>query len=421
MKLYQTIKEKMGARTLKSGFWLYCAQIFNLICPMISLPYITRVLGPNQYGFFSISLNIITYLQVAVEYGFLMSATRELANNDKGDINKLYSTVFFARIFLLVVSLMVLGVYIILISDNTLQIYCSLILIVGLLDSCLQVNWLFHGKQEMMSPAIVTMICRVVSLISIFCLVKTPNDILLYCFLYAIFPLCGTIACRIIAKYKYKLKIVKVTMREVCGELKTGWYTFTTQMSSKIFSGIGLTFLGVFATPYEAGIYSALQKIPYVITLVWGPIGQAIYPMISQKYHESFDFGVTFVMKVMRYILSFFLFIILLIALLAQPITRLCFGTEYAPYFYWLYPQLIWVFLSIANNFVGVQILLASGHDKEYAQCFYIGIIVNVLINLTLIVLCKGFGASLAPMCSEFLLMLLMLYKIIKIKRGQSK
>ena len=65
--------------SVKNGMWMYLLQLFNTVIPLLTLPYVTRILGRDGYGLFSIALNFVGYLQVVVEYGFGMSATRKVA------------------------------------------------------------------------------------------------------------------------------------------------------------------------------------------------------------------------------------------------------------------------------------------------------------------------------------------------------
>lgn len=413
------IKSLLKAKAARNGIWLYCAQIFNLVCPMLSLPYVTRILGADKYGVFSIALNIITYLQVLVEYGFGMSATRKIAqSDDDSHINRLFSSVLLSRGLLLILSIMISVAYIAFANGDTEENVCIIILSLTLVATTFQLNWLFHGKQDMMYPAILTMVSRMLSLIFTIAFVKAASDIYLYCVIYSVFPLIGNTVSLLFAKKQYKIKLEKVSISNICCELKDGWYVFTTQMSSKVFAGIGVTFLGIFATTFETGVYSTIQKIPYILTLIWSPIGQVIYPMLSQKYDDSFECGLDYVKKMMRFFVSAFFLMCLLIGVFAKPIVYVVFGNEYVPFFYWIYPQLLWAFFGILNNFLGVQILLASGYDKVYARCFYMGVVFNIAINLLLIMRLGGWGASIAPLCSEVFLTVLMLCSILKIKKG---
>ena len=103
----QLFKKFYNSKNAKNGMWLYLLQIFNTIIPLLTLPYVTRVLGQGGYGTFSIALNVIAYLQVLIEYGFEMSATREIAISDKTPekIRKIYSCVIYARLMLFGVTI----------------------------------------------------------------------------------------------------------------------------------------------------------------------------------------------------------------------------------------------------------------------------------------------------------------------------
>ena len=109
------IKAFRNNKLLSNGIWMYSLQFFNLVVPLLTIPYVTRILGTELYGIFSISLNFITYLQVVVEYGFGMSATRKVAVENNNDLNKLFTAVQLGRCILLTFCIVVsyfVGTYI---------------------------------------------------------------------------------------------------------------------------------------------------------------------------------------------------------------------------------------------------------------------------------------------------------------------
>lgn len=77
-----SIKGALKKKVVKNGDWMYLLLIFNTVVPLLTLPYITRIICAKQYGVFSIAINIIGYYQVFVEYGFGMSVTRKGALSD---------------------------------------------------------------------------------------------------------------------------------------------------------------------------------------------------------------------------------------------------------------------------------------------------------------------------------------------------
>ena len=420
-KFIEPIKRLAGKKALHNGIWLYLLQIFNTVIPLITLPYITRILGPSQYGLFSIALNLQGYYQVIVEYGFGMSATRKVAlqENSEKSLRGLYSRVLASRLMLMLPCIVLTIVYTLFNYSQVDQCVCLAILTASMIGYCFQLNWLFQGMQCMRFVSIANIIGRTISVLLIFALVKSNNDLFVYCILYSITPIVVGLVSNVIAWGKFNIRYVRVTIPEVLSELKSGWFVFTTQLSSKVFGAIGLTFLGFFASSYETGIYAAIQKIPTVMLLAWSPISQVLYPISSQRIASSYGDGKAFVRRTRKWVFPPFMFIAFLIAILAKPVIAIAFGDEYADFFYWIYPLLAWVVVSINNNFLGIQTLLASGHDKEYSRCFNISVVFTALSNLGLIYLFHGDGACLAPLLSELVLWVLLIDADRKIAKGQ--
>lgn len=423
MTIRKIVKNLFKKSAIKNGVWLYTLQMFNTVVPLLTLPYITRILGTVQYGIVSIAINIIGYYQVIVEYGFAMSATRKVALSDRStdSLSKTFSTVIFSRLLLLIVCYCLTIIYIIFNKNQVIQCVCLLILMITLLGNCIQLNWLFQGMQQMQYITIVSMVSRTITVVLTFLLVKTTNDLYLYCILYAISPVISGILGLFFAKKCFDLRVVKVSLYDIWEELKNGWYVFTTQLSSKVFGAIGITFLGMFASTEEVGIYSAIQKIPNVLILIWTPITQVLYPISSQKFQQSFITGEKFVKKTKGIFIPFFVIIAIICSLFSKIMVKIAFGDEYAMRFYWIFPMLLWMLVAIYNNFTGIQTLLASGHDREYSNCFQIGVVVTIVMNFTLVYLFKGDGACIAPLLSELILGIMLNFNVKTLRREIKK
>lgn len=418
MNVKDVLSNILKKNYVKNGAWLYLLQIFNTVVPLLTLPYVTRILGAEQYGTFSIAINIIGYYQVIVEYGFSMSATRKVALSEKTEnsLSKIFTTVFFSRVILLMVCVFITGGYVLISKGQLSQCLCLMILMITLLGNCIQLNWLFQGMQQMRYITIVSVISRLITVALTFCLVKEAKDIYLYCLLYAVSPVISGMLGIVFAKKSFRIHLVKITIGDIYEEMKMGWYVFTTQLSSKVFGAIGITFLGVFASNKEVGIYSAIQKIPNIMILAWTPITQVLYPISSQKFHETFEIGEKFVGKTKRIFIPFFVGLTVVTSLMSKEIVGIAFGKEYAERFYWIIPMLLWMNVAIYNNFTGIQTLLAGGYDREYSKCFQIGVMITITINFILVYLFRGDGACIAPLLSELMLGIMLKNEVKKVK-----
>ena len=135
----------LNKKSVKNGLWIYALQIFNTVIPLITLPYITRILGAENYGTFSLQLNLTAYLQVVVEYGFGLSATRQVAlAPPKKSLSKLFTQVMASRIFLFLLSLSAVLIYIAFNNQSTTENVCLFILVFALFAYCFQQNWIFQ-------------------------------------------------------------------------------------------------------------------------------------------------------------------------------------------------------------------------------------------------------------------------------------
>lgn len=409
--MIEKLKRFIHKKAVKNGIWMYVLQFFNMVVPLLTLPYITRVLGASGYGMFSTALNIVGYLQVVVEYGFGMSATRKVAINGRKNLNITYTCVLLGRMLLLVICAFISAIYIMFKLQDHVFCYSFLILFICLLGVCVQMNWVFQGMQDMKFISIVNIIARSISTALIFMFVRTSNDLYIYCLLYSVSPFLSGFIGLFLARKKYNLHFTHISFSDVINELKDGFYIFTTQLSGKVFGAIGVTFLSIFASSSVVGVFSAIQKIPNIMILLWTPIDQVIYPITSQYFRNGFTEGQKFIHNVRKKILPLFIMLAGIIGLFSKLIVNVLYGTEYVSFYYWLLPLLFWLVISIDNNFWGVQNLLGSGHDKEYGEAFQIGVIATILFNFIFIWFWGGIGAAFAPVASELLLNILLRYK----------
>ena len=409
------LRKLIKSKLFKNTTWLMALQIFNTIAPMITLPYITRVLGTQAYGQFSTALNWIGYFQVIVEFGFGLTGTRKVAMaKDKNAISKIYSNIILARIILAFATLILMLVIAIITKIPVSMLICLFLLYIMIIGAVFQQTWLFQGMQEMRQITIVNIISRSISVILTFFMVRTADDLYMYCVLYSInYLLTGLIGVAIVHK-KYKIKFVFNGIRAVKDEIKDAWYLFTSSAMTKIFSGFGVTVLSIISTDSEVGIYSAILKIPTLCILCYSPISQSLYPYISKKIAENHSKEYKKVKIIALPIIALFTVGAIIIIIVRKSLISMLFGAEYATHSELIIPLSIWMVLSIINNLLGIQILVASGHSKEYSKAFQIGVAAMIILNIIFGKIWHTLGIAVAAMISEAVLTMALVYNIKK-------
>lgn len=411
----------LQSKVAKNGFWMVLLQGFNTIIPLLTLPYITRILSTSAYGEFSIALNWVGYFQVVVEYGFgLTGARRAATHKDKEDLDKVHSSIICARLVLLIVCAIVFVIVIAATKVEQTQIVCMLILFLMVFAIVFQQNWFFQGIAEMKNITIINVISRTISVVLIFLLVKQPSDLYLYCFLYISNFLISSLFGCLVVWLKYGVKFSFSNFRVIKHEIIDGWPLFVSSAMTKIFGSIGITILGVISTKDAVGVYSAINKIPYVLTLLFAAIAQAIYPFMCNSFEVSFNNGLKNVRKYAIPVFSFFALGGLVIMVANNLIVRIAFGTEYAGSSTLLIPFVIWVLFGIINNFLGIQTLVASGHQKEYSTAFTISVMLMLGLMFVLGKMFGAYGIAYASMISEMTLSAILFFFIRKVRGKES-
>ena len=352
------IKKIVNNSVVYNGLWLMILQGVNTILPMITIPYITRILGAEGYGIFSAAQNWIFYLQVIVEYGFGLGGARKVAlikDDDTEEISEIFSEILNARIILCILSFILMCTISAIANISIDRFICQIILYAMIIGSMLQLIWLFQGKENMKPITIINIISRIISVLLIFIFVKNKSDIYAYTFFYSI---------------TYIITIV--------------------------------------SSNYYIGVYSAIYKIPYILVMAFSPISQALYPNISKKYKSSFNEGVKFVEKITLPIVALFTIISIVIILLKDIIVKIAFGSEYVLYSSIIFFLLIQTIFAIYNNFLGVQTLVASGNQKNYSRAFSRAAIFMGSIYLLVFILFDGekalYAVSIGSAISESIL-----------------
>ncbi|MBE6533648.1 MAG: flippase [Ruminococcaceae bacterium] len=407
------IKKILKSKVFSNGVYLYILQMFNTIIPLLTLPYITYILGDSQYGVFSKILNYVTYFQAVVEYGFTLAGARKISLcNTEEERNKIFSSITYSKILLAAVSALGITVLSFTIAKTSEQMLCMLILALLLVAEMFMQTYLLQGMQYMRPIMLVSVISRTLSTIGIFIFVKDENDLLLYSILYVSTNLITALLGTVIVVKKFKIRFVRLNFTDIKESLKDGWPLFTTSFASKVCSGFAITALGFFCTDAIIGGYSAVQKIPYILVMMFAPIGQAIYPFVCRLYADDLNKGVKMLKKIALVVLGVCFVGVLMLIVLRKWLVG--FLGDYERYADLIIPLACWLFLSITNNFLGIQTLVARGYQKQYSRCFLISIVILIVLNLAFGYLFGAMGVAFATMLGELSLTVGCLIVIIK-------
>lgn len=388
-------------------------QILILILPLVTTPYISRVLGAENIGIYSYTLSIVTYFILFGSLGVALYGQREIAYYQKD--KKKYSRIFWEIVILRTITMMISLVlfYFIFVNGNQYQTYYK-ILILELIGNCIDISWFFQGLEEFKKTVIRNMIIKLISVISIFTFVKSQNDLRIYFWIYVLSTTIGNASLWLyLPKFLTKVKIKELHLFR---HLKPTLGLFVPQIAVQVYTVLDRTMIGAIITDKsEVGFYDQSQKIIKLLMTIITSLGTVMLPRIANTFASDEKEKINEYMKKsfsMVFLLAFpMVFGIISVSRAFVPIF---FGAGYdkvATLMNIISPIILFIGLS---NVTGTQYLLPTKRQREYTISVIVGAITNIVMNACLIWKFGAIGASIGTVIAEFTVTIVQLYFVRK-------
>jgi PST family polysaccharide transporter len=272
----------------KNALCLYSIQIAKYVLPLVSVPYLVRVLGPEKLGLVAFGQGLMSYLGILVGWGFGWSATRKIAvlRDDPPSLKAAASAVLGARLLLCLISFAVLCLLIGLVPKFRDFARLLLVLSGGLVGAALFPDWLFQGLEKMGSIALINQSLGVAGTIAIFVFIHRPSDYLLYAALFSAQSLISGLAGLVLA-----WRIIAFscpTPGDMFAAIKEGLTLFLSVATTTLYASCNSFLLGLVVHDFTiVGYYAAAEKLVSAALRLQAPISQAVFPRLSALAHQS--------------------------------------------------------------------------------------------------------------------------------------
>lgn len=400
---------------IKNFISLAAVQGVNYLLPLMTLPYLVRVLGVDNFGIFSFATAIVAFFAVITDYGFNFSATREISVNkfNKTEITKIYSSVMTLKIILMLLSFLILCIMVFFIPKFNDNLLIYLLCYGVVLGQVLFPVWFFQGMEQMQFITVVNVFSKILSTVCIFIFINDPNDLYLVPVFMSLGAIIGGIySLRLISK-EFGISFKIQSRGELERHLKGGGNLFLTSFLSTLLTSSGILVLGFYASNTVVGIYSAIEKIFRAVVGLFAPITQALYPISCQKLNSGNIVDSRKYLKKIFYIIFLLTLITaVLICFLSNLIIDFFYGINMLQYVYILQLMMLWLIISVMNNIIGIQYLSAKRKDKFYLIAFVVGALSTTLLNFILIPKYLIDGIISAMIFGEIMLTLVMVILI---------
>lgn len=353
-----------------------------MLLPLITFPYLVRVLGIENFGLVNFSLSVIGYFNILVSFGFELSATKEISINrdNRQKVSEIFSSVTFIKSGMFILSFLILTTLIFCVDSmkkDVLLYYATFGIVLG---NVLFPTWFFQGVEKMKFITIITVITRIIFTILIFVLIKGKDDFIFVPLLNSIGAILGgIIALRIIFK-TYAIKLYIPQQNVIFQQLKNSYYFFISRVANNGSRYFATTVIGAHFGNKIVGYYSLVEKLFYAFTTIGGLVSQTIYP------HMSRTKDLRFLKKILLFTLGFALPSLLMLLYFNEPFLKLVFDVQNVMVSNIFLIVFSGALFSIVSSIVGYPLLAAFGYPK-YANNSLIYSSIIYLIYITLAVL----------------------------------
>ena len=280
----------MNNKLLSNFFSLSSLQAVNMFLPLLTLPYLVRVLGVSNFGLLSFSLSIIMYFNILVSFGFELSATKDISVNRQNikDISDIFYTVLFIKLTLFFLSLIILSVlmlYINEIKDNFLLYYTTFGVVLG---NVLFPSWFFQGMESMKHITYISVIIKIITTASIFSFVTESNNYIYVPLINSLGSIFGGFISLFVSIKLFKINFIFPSKESFIYRIKNSFHYFLSRIANNGSRYYATTLIGLYFGNSIVGYYSMVEKLFYALMSVAGVISQVLYPYMSRERNIIF-------------------------------------------------------------------------------------------------------------------------------------
>lgn len=387
-------------------------QVFIIIVPLLTIPYLSRILGPSGIGINSYTDSIVQYFVLFGSIGVGLYGNRLIAyvRDNQVKMSKVFYEIFILRLLTLCLAYLLFVAFLTINGQyHTYYLFQSIAIVAAAFD----ISWFFMGIENFKVTVLRNFIVKLLALFSIFLFVKSHNDLNIYILITVLSTLIGNLTF-FPSLHRY---LVKVNYRELrpLKHLKQSLVMFIPQIAIQIYWVLNKTMLGLLDSVTSSGFFDQSDKIVKLVLAIATATGTVMLPRVANAFANR-EYS-----KIKEYLYVGFSFVSaisipMMFGLIAitPKFVPLFFTSQFSDVIPVLMIESIAIIFIAWSNAIGNQYLLPTNQNKSYTVSVIIGAIVNLMLNIPLIIYLGTVGASIATVISEMSVTVYQLFIIHK-------
>lgn len=388
-------------------------QVLAIIVPLITSPYLARTLGAERIGINTWTYSVVFYFMIFALLGVNNYGNRSIAyvrdNTEK--LSKEFWSIYLCQAFTSIVAIGAYIVYLIYFAKKYRLI--AILQIFYILGNALDVTWLFYGLEEFKVTVTRNSLVKLLGLVGIFLLVKTPDDLWKYTIIVSGTSFIGqALLWPLVLK---KVRVIRVRLNDVVPHIKPICILFIPVLAISVFSNMDKYMLGLMSDMRQTGLYENANKIIEIPKAVITALGTVMLPRTANLIASGNE------KKSREYIRNTMIYTILLgsafvfgMAAVAEEFSVIFWGEDFLMSGKLIAVMSPAILFSVFGNVIRTQYLIPRSKDKEYIISLIVGAVTNLCLNYILIPEIGAMGAAIATVISEFCMTFLQSFYVRK-------
>lgn len=401
--------------------WMMISQIITSICAFIWTLILARYLGVSNFGIFGTAVSFSTIFLIIGDFGVAAYIIRSISTDFKNEA-KYIGCALTIKLFLSIIYMIIVFIALLILGwDNFTVVICLLFAIESLIKSFTNILYSpFQAHENMKYQAISNTILTILTFVFIIIITFTNWQLygiaLAYILANIITLIYTYLALKkhiIVPKFIFDLNFSKkILIGGMPFALMGFFYT--------IYYSIDMVMLEQFSGPYYTGLYNSTYKLISVLNLFYSIYTSVIFPVMSKLFKNEGDLLQLSFNKSIKYLSLVTIPLSIATVFYASDIITFIYGNQYAQADNVL-KILIWTVIFLFVNGAGSLVLNASHKEVSTTKIYSVAALFNVVLNLILIPRYNVYGASVATVLSEILILVLELYTLSKINQLPDK
>lgn len=403
MNKFSEIKNQIAAskegRTVFANFgYLSLLQVAGYVFPLISMPYLARVIGADGFGKIAFASAIVVWIQTISDWGFNLTATRDVAQNrdNKELVSRFFSNVLWARSVLTLLSGIILLLVVLLVPylrENADIVFVTFLLVPGYI---LFPEWFFQAIEKMKYTTFFNLFLKLVFTVAVFVFIHKREDYLMQPLLTTIgYLLCGIGALYLIFK-KWGYSLYKPQWGEIFKTIRNSTDVFINNLMPNLYNSFSVMLLGFFGGSTANGIYDGGNRFPSIFYQFQSVLSRAFYPFLSRRPDKhSFYAKLNIVSALVGSVI---------LVLISPLIIKIMLGDEFEKSV--VVMQILSfsvVFLAMGYTY-GTNFLIINHKEKPLRNLTFISSIVGMCVSVPLVYYFSYIGAAVTVLLCRGLL-----------------